>query len=220
MGMNETPPQAPNLAEVYEGFLAPHLFAPWARDLVARAQPRLGERVFDVACGTGIVVRAVLPVVGSTGRVAGVDFSPAMLAVARTPSQALLGKLDSHHVGTDWPNKLVGVYPHVRVYAELQIRFLGVHTVILGEPPHHTDGGSVQGPFHAACVLRRVHLYEALRCLYAHYTGDSLLLDDPTPGPHFRRRFVGDGCVLGVGLRRVGAAEEEQSPVMVKIGRA
>src|SRR5215207_1272887 len=43
------------------------------------------------------------------------------------------------HVGTDWPNKLVGVYPHVRVDAELQIRFLGVHTVILGEPPHHTD---------------------------------------------------------------------------------
>lgn len=82
--MNETPPQAPNPAEVYESFLVPHLFTPWARDLVARAQPKPGERVLDVACGTGIVVREVLPVVGSTGRVAGVDFSPAMLAVART----------------------------------------------------------------------------------------------------------------------------------------
>jgi SAM-dependent methyltransferase len=40
--------------------------------------------VLDVACGTGVVVREVLPVVGSTGRVVGVDFSPAMLEVART----------------------------------------------------------------------------------------------------------------------------------------
>ncbi len=69
---------------MYESFLVPHLFTPWARDLVARAQPKPGERVLDVACGTGIVVREVLPVVGSTGRVAGVDFNPAMLAVART----------------------------------------------------------------------------------------------------------------------------------------
>ena len=52
--------------------------------LLAMAALQPGERVLDVACGTGIVVREVLPVVGSTGRVAGVDFSPAMLAVART----------------------------------------------------------------------------------------------------------------------------------------
>ncbi len=82
--MNETPPQAPNPAEVYESFLVPHLFTPWARDLVARAEPKPGERVLDVACGTGIVVREVLPVVDLNGRVAGVDFSPEMLAVART----------------------------------------------------------------------------------------------------------------------------------------
>ena len=82
--MNETPPQAPNPAEVYESFLVPHLFTPWARDLVARAGLKIGERVLDVACGTGIVVREVLPVVGPNGRVAGVDYNPAMLAVART----------------------------------------------------------------------------------------------------------------------------------------
>ena len=82
--MNETPPQSPRGPEVYESFLVPHLFTPWARDLVARAEPRPDERVLDVACGTGIVVRAVLPVVGPNGRVTGADFSPAMLAVART----------------------------------------------------------------------------------------------------------------------------------------
>ena len=84
MGMNETPSQAPNPAEVYESFRVPHLFAPWARDLVACSGAKPGERVLDVACGTGIVVREVLPVVGPNGRVTGVDFSPAMLEVART----------------------------------------------------------------------------------------------------------------------------------------
>ncbi len=90
MGMNEPPPQAPNPAEVYESFLVPHLFTPWARDLVARAGLKIGERVLDVACGTGIVVREVLPTVGPNGRVVGVDFSPAMLEVAQTrvPSEA------------------------------------------------------------------------------------------------------------------------------------
>ena len=82
--MSETPPQAPNPAEAYESLLVPHQFAPWARDLVARADPKPGERVLDVACGTGIVVREVLPVVGPNGRVTGADFSPAMLAVARS----------------------------------------------------------------------------------------------------------------------------------------
>ena len=82
--MNETPPQAPDPAEVYESFLVPHLFTPWARGLVACAEPKPGERMLDVACGTGIVVREVLPVVDLNGRVAGVDFSPEMLAVART----------------------------------------------------------------------------------------------------------------------------------------
>ena len=84
MGMNETPPQSPSGPEVYESFLVPHLFTPWAHDLVARAEPKPGERVLDVACGTGIVVRAVLPGVGPNGRVTGADFSPEMLAVART----------------------------------------------------------------------------------------------------------------------------------------
>lgn len=69
---------------MYESYLVPHLFTPWARDLVARAGLKISERVLDVACGTGIVVREVLPTVGPNGRVAGVDFNPAMLAVART----------------------------------------------------------------------------------------------------------------------------------------
>ena len=59
MNMNEIPTQPPNPAEVYESFLVPHLFTPWARDLVARSGAKPGEQVLDVACGTGIMVREV-----------------------------------------------------------------------------------------------------------------------------------------------------------------
>lgn len=68
----------------YEEFLVPYAFSPWARDLAAHAAPQPGERVLDVACGTGVVLQTVAPTVGPHGRLAGVDLSPAMLAVARS----------------------------------------------------------------------------------------------------------------------------------------
>lgn len=93
MGAGVIPPESFDPAEVYETLLVPHAFAPWARDLVRRAGPQSSERVLDAACGTGIVARTVLPLVGPTGRVAGVDLSPGMLAVARSrvPGDAPVG---------------------------------------------------------------------------------------------------------------------------------
>jgi ubiquinone/menaquinone biosynthesis C-methylase UbiE len=70
-------------AEVYERYLVPALFLPWAEELLRRAAPQPGERVLDVACGTGAVTRQVPPLVGATGTVVGLDLSPAMLDVAR-----------------------------------------------------------------------------------------------------------------------------------------
>jgi ubiquinone/menaquinone biosynthesis C-methylase UbiE len=70
-------------AEEYEQVFVPATFAPWARDLVTTAALCPGERVLDVACGTGVVARHAAPLVGAGGRVVGVDSSPAMLAVAR-----------------------------------------------------------------------------------------------------------------------------------------
>jgi len=43
--------------EVYEQELVPAVFGVWAPILVELAQPRPGERVIDVACGTGVVAR-------------------------------------------------------------------------------------------------------------------------------------------------------------------
>jgi ubiquinone/menaquinone biosynthesis C-methylase UbiE len=73
-----------NPAENYERFFVPAIGEPLARDLVARAALRPGERVLDVACGTGIVARLAARDVGTDGAVAGLDVNPGMLAAARS----------------------------------------------------------------------------------------------------------------------------------------
>lgn len=75
--------QGSSAAELYEQYLVPTLFTPWATDLVALADLQPGERVLDVACGTGAVTRLAAQRVGPTGTVTGLDFTPGMLAVAR-----------------------------------------------------------------------------------------------------------------------------------------
>ena len=72
-----------NPAQTYEQYFVPAIFVPWARVLLEHAAPRTGEHVLDVACGSGIVARNVAPLVGTEGKVVGLDMSPDMLAVAR-----------------------------------------------------------------------------------------------------------------------------------------
>jgi SAM-dependent methyltransferase len=73
---------AGNAAETYQQALVPAVFAPWAPLVVALADPRPGEHVLDVACGTGVVARLAARQVGPTGNVTGLDLNPGMLAVA------------------------------------------------------------------------------------------------------------------------------------------
>jgi ubiquinone/menaquinone biosynthesis C-methylase UbiE len=68
----------------YERFFVPAIAAPLATDLIRLAALRPGERVLDVACGTGVVARLASQQVGATGTVAGLDVNPGMLAVARS----------------------------------------------------------------------------------------------------------------------------------------
>lgn len=71
-------------AEIYEHHMVPAIFGPWAEDLLALATPQPGERVLDVACGTGVVARLVAQRVGPSGTVVGFDLNPGMLTMART----------------------------------------------------------------------------------------------------------------------------------------
>ena len=72
--------------EIYERHMVPSIFGPWAVDLVKLAAPEPGERVLEVACGTGIVARLAAQYVGPTGRVVGLDLNSGMLTVARSAS--------------------------------------------------------------------------------------------------------------------------------------
>lgn len=68
--------------EAYEQYLVPPMFAPWADRLLDTANVHEGDRVLDVACGTGIVARHAAPKVGNSGSVVGLDINEGMLAVA------------------------------------------------------------------------------------------------------------------------------------------
>ena len=74
---------AVSAAERYQRHLVPAMFAPWAPVLADLARLRPGERVLDVACGTGVVARLAAERVGVAGRVLGLDLNAGMLAVAR-----------------------------------------------------------------------------------------------------------------------------------------
>ena len=72
-----------NAAELYERYAVPYILGPWAPELVELASLQRGERVLDLACGTGVVARLAASRVGPTGQVIGMDLNAGMLAVAR-----------------------------------------------------------------------------------------------------------------------------------------
>lgn len=85
-------------AEAYQRWFVPTIATPVARDLLRTARLRAGERVLDVACGTGVVTRLAAEQVGPTGRVTGIDIASDMIDVARsTPTPT--GSQIEWHVG-------------------------------------------------------------------------------------------------------------------------
>jgi len=70
-------------ADVYEEFFLPALFAQWAGPVADAAGVQTGQRVLDVACGTGVLARAMVERVSPTGSVVGLDVNEGMLDVAR-----------------------------------------------------------------------------------------------------------------------------------------
>jgi ubiquinone/menaquinone biosynthesis C-methylase UbiE len=77
-----------NAPENYERYFVPTIGTPFATELLDVAALQPGERVLDVACGTGVVTRLAARIVGPDGAVAGLDINPGMLGVARTVTPA------------------------------------------------------------------------------------------------------------------------------------
>lgn len=69
-------------AAMYEKYAALYM-GQWAPGLIEVAALKPGERVLDLACGTGLVARQAAARVGPAGRVTGLDINAGMLAVAR-----------------------------------------------------------------------------------------------------------------------------------------
>ena len=85
-------------ATTYEELQVPSLFQRWAPRIVEAARVKSGDRVLDVACGTGVVAREAALRVGINGCVAGLDAGAGMLAVAQQVAPSIewrLGKAES-----------------------------------------------------------------------------------------------------------------------------
>ena len=71
------------IPEVYDRHKGAVLFEPYAADLVERLKPRGAKEILELACGTGIVTRALLDGLKPT-RLVATDLNEPMLAYARS----------------------------------------------------------------------------------------------------------------------------------------
>lgn len=94
-------------AELRERYSVRYFMGPWASGLVALAALQPGERVLDLACGTGLVTRLAAPEVSPAGHVTGLDINAGMLAVARSlppPSGASITWVEGNAGAMDLPD--------------------------------------------------------------------------------------------------------------------
>jgi ubiquinone/menaquinone biosynthesis C-methylase UbiE len=112
MKTNEQWHIAKEAAELYERVVARHILGPWAPSLVDAARLAAGERVLDLACGTGVVTRIAAQRVGPRGLVAGVDLNAGMIGVARSlpaPDGAPIEWLEGSALAIPLPDASVDV---------------------------------------------------------------------------------------------------------------
>jgi ubiquinone/menaquinone biosynthesis C-methylase UbiE len=138
---------AGSVPENYERYLVPALFKPWAEDLVEMAALRPGNRVLDIACGTGIVARIAARRLGGNGSVIGLDLSGPMLDAARaSPEGATVEWQEGNAMKLPWPDAAFDV-----AFCQQGLQFFPDRIVALREMHRVlTSGGrlalSVWGP--------------------------------------------------------------------------
>lgn len=83
--MTESIPQDQlDAARAYEALMVPALFGEWAPRVADAVPIQSGQRIMDVACGTGILARTLASRMSTGGgHIVGIDPAEGMLAVAR-----------------------------------------------------------------------------------------------------------------------------------------
>ena len=83
MGLPRNATGLASFPEMYERCIVGPLFRPWADLALDEVKLAPGDRLVDIACGTGIVARVARERMGNGATVVGIDLSRDMLAVAR-----------------------------------------------------------------------------------------------------------------------------------------
>lgn len=74
---------AGSVPELYDTYMVPLIFAPYADDLVSRLRPRRLSRLLEIAAGTGVATRAMAAVLPESCAIVATDLNQAMLDQAR-----------------------------------------------------------------------------------------------------------------------------------------
>lgn len=74
---------AGSIPELYEKYLVPLIFEPYARELARRLAEAKAGRVLETAAGTGVVTRAMASRLPSTARIVATDLNEPMLSHAK-----------------------------------------------------------------------------------------------------------------------------------------
>jgi SAM-dependent methyltransferase len=155
-------------AEIYGRYLGSAIADPFARVLLEHAAPARGERVLDLACGTGSVARQAAPMVGPEGTVIGVDVNPAMLDVARAlpaPTGAKIEWQEGDAMALPLPDQAFDL-----VLCQQGLQFFPDRAASLREVRRVLDdGGRVVVSVWRS--LREHRLYEALFAATARHLG-------------------------------------------------
>jgi ubiquinone/menaquinone biosynthesis C-methylase UbiE len=90
------------IPENYDRHLGPILFEPYARDLAARLRAKPGDRVLEIACGTGIVTRRLREAMPAGARLVATDLNEPMLEIAQRKLAAAQGASPGAADGMEW----------------------------------------------------------------------------------------------------------------------
>jgi SAM-dependent methyltransferase len=77
-----------SVPQLYEQYMVPLIFQPYAEDIARRASSRSPGRVLEIAAGTGVVTRQLAMALPAATTIVATDLNPAMLEQAQTTGTA------------------------------------------------------------------------------------------------------------------------------------